>query len=541
MRMTCLRRFATAALALAAAAVVAAATAAAGIVEPGPYLSCVGDDGVTISWITSTASGSNYVEWGPTKALGNRQASYQDVEAVEDSGRYLVHSTRIKGLKAATEYYYRVVSGEDTNDDDGAPWSFRTFPPDGTKNFRFAVYGDTRYGGENARNESLRHKRVLRGIAGEDVGLILHVGDIAALTDNLIEWSGQHPLSGDPQGEFFRTAGGAFHIMQSKWIAVTKGNHEVMGRYRRIYEKIFEQPCAANGLGTNKSEAYYAFDYGSARIISLEHNGSTGFDYEGDPTREDQYHWLVGELENAQRAGKWIFVVVHQPPFVPDTDSTSKYNNGFMWSLQEYIVPLFQRYNVAMVFSGHNHVTVVWKKPLLYKGRGAGSPVIEQVDEGVRYQIQGADTADLHMADRDGNGKVETWVYDDQGSVGLYNGLKAAKYNLDVYAAGADANREVLPTYCIVEVKGDVCTVTTKGMYNSGRQDNENAEGKVLNIVKFERVSSLTPTGGDHSPMNISEYAKIPALRPLRKIAQIPRAIGGRYIWTCAVPGKGPR
>ncbi|HHN46378.1 MAG TPA: hypothetical protein ENN09_02950 [Planctomycetes bacterium] len=265
-----------------AATVIVAATmvfstgATAEILEPGPYVSCVTDNGVTVNWITNTATAVNAVEYGTTAAYGSSVPSYQDMAAEEDTGTYYVHSARITGLSASATYYYRVVSDAYTSDNEGAGWTVATFPAVGTQDFSFVVYGDSRYAGES-NTHLLWHEKVMRGVSKEPVPLILHGGDAISRTDRLIEWSGSHPSSGDPQGEFFRIAGGRFKVMQSKWIAVCKGNHELMGDYPTLYGKVFENPYSGNGLGVNASEDYFAFDYANARIIFLRHNGSEGF------------------------------------------------------------------------------------------------------------------------------------------------------------------------------------------------------------------------------------------------------------------------
>ncbi|MHC4713423.1 MAG: putative Ig domain-containing protein [Planctomycetota bacterium] len=490
-----MKRLASVILAAVAVSAVFAGVLSAAIVEPGPYISCVAPDAATITWITTNSTSDNHVNYGATSSLGSSESAYQSITASEDGGTFYVHSARITGLSADSTYYYEVVSDGAVHDDDGSPWTFKTFPPNGTQNFSFAVYGDTRYGGESPTWSTLWHERVMRGIVNENPPLILHAGDIVKYSDNIIEWTGDHAMSGDPMGEFFRTVGSTFKVQQGTWIAIAKGNHEVMGNYPTIYPKAFEMPYSGNGLGTNNTEDYYAFDYCNARIISILHNGSEGFDPEGDPTQQAQYSWLVSELEAAQSANKWIFVIIHQPAFVPDTSSSGKYGDGFMWCLQEYIVPLFQQYNVAMVFAGHNHVCVVWNNALDYKGRSAGYPVIDEVTDGVRYQIQGADTYDVHYVDNDGDGVVETYVHDDTGPLQPTEWLPymARKYELDVYAAGGDLNSSVRPTYCVVDVTGNSCTVTTKGMYNTPTIDNGSSVGTVLNTVTFSKVTGTMP------------------------------------------------
>ncbi len=476
-----------------------ASAAWGGILDPGPYVSCVTENSVVVSWMTDSDTSANSIDYGPTSAYGNSAVAYQSVVATEDTGTYYVHSSKLTGLSADTVYCYCAVSDGWTSDNTGAGWTVRTFPPAGTQDFSFIVYGDNRYGGDYD-SDPLWHEKVMRGIEKENSRLLLNVGDFVSTSNRIIEWSGDHPSSGDPQGEFFRIVGGRFELMQSVWIALCKGNHEVMGDHPDLYDKVFENPYDGNGMGGNVSEDYFAFDYANARIISLNHNGSEGFN-RADLANDEQYNWLVSELEAASTAGKWIFVMVHQPPLIPDTNSWSKHGDGYMFTLQEYIVPLFEQYGVNMVFAGHNHVYVRWEKALHFKGRDAAPPVVEEVDDGVRYLIQGTGTKDLHEVDSDTDGVVETYVCDKSGTDGQHAPWTAddnlAKYDLDVYACGGDLNRDPLPAYTIVSVSGDTCTVTTKGMYNANWSgDTGTTEGTVIDTASFSRAGGAGDDGG---------------------------------------------
>ena len=398
------------------------------------------------------------------------------------------------------------MSDSYVSDNDGAGWTVTTFPVVGTQDFSFIVYGDNRYAGENS-SQTLYHERVMRGIDNDSPRLVLNVGDVVARSNNFIEWSGQHASSGDPQGEFFRIAGGTFELMQSTWFVPCKGNHETIGDYPELFGKVFENPYDGNGMGANTSEDYFAFDYGNARIISLNNNGNEALN-EGDA----QYNWLVSQLQAAEAAGKWIFVMVHQPPFIVDTYSSGKWGDGYMWRLQHHVVPLFEQYGVHMVFSGHHHVYVRWHNPLHYKGQSATPPVIEEVSQGVRYMVEGTATRDIVNVDNNSNGKSETYVYDDTGTLNDYYGHGKVKlYDLSNTAAGEDVNHDALPMYTIVSVSGNTCTVTTKGMYNAGwGSDNGNTVGTVYDTDTFTRGAvapvadfSGSPTSGP-APLTVS-------------------------------------
>lgn len=430
------------------------------ILPPGPFISAVSDNSAIISWITNGPSTVNSVQFGTSTAYGLTAHAFQTDTATEDAGAYHVHAAKLTGLNAATRYYYRVRSDNAINDNAGVGWYFDTFPAVGTSDFSFMVYGDTRYNGEGP-SVDYYHEIVLGNMVQEDANLILHVGDAVYRIDNLLEWSGSLPLLGigDPVGEFFRLAGASqFPIIQRKWIAITKGNHEIAGVYEnaRIFEKTFEFPNAKNGLGTSPSESYYAFDYANARIIVLNHHSREHID-------STQLTWLENELQTAQAAGRWIFVTVHQPPIgikLAEGWGNTKLADGSMYLLEADVVPLFQQYGVDLVFSGHSHMYAAWEKALYYKGKSATPPVIEESDTGVRYMIQGTGTTGMHAIDLT-SGHAWSAVYDDEGPLSDYVGSGRIQfYPLDVTVSGAGSGAN--PLYSVITVSGDTCTVVTK-------------------------------------------------------------------------------
>jgi acid phosphatase type 7 len=141
------------------------------------------------------------------------------------------------------------------------------------------------------------------------------------------------------------------------------GNHDRQGRGRTAdtYRAFFSVP--ENGGDT---ERYYAFSYASTRFLILDSNV-----YSFSLT--DQTAWLERELIAARQdpAVHHIFVVMHHPPF-------SISLHGGARDLRERWTPLFERYQVSAVFSGHDHV-------------------YERAEhEGVRYFVSGGGGAPLY-------------------------------------------------------------------------------------------------------------------------------------------------
>lgn len=107
-----------------------------------------------------------------------------------------------------------------------------------------------------------------------------------------------------------------------KWRAAW-GNHDLGGS------------STATVLGAKAK--YYSFTNGSTRFIMLNGN---------DPTSSTQRTWLERTLKSAKEPVR--IVVEHQPPYTAGLHSPS-YEARTNW------VPLYKKYGVSLVLSGHNH------------------------------------------------------------------------------------------------------------------------------------------------------------------------------------------
>jgi 3',5'-cyclic AMP phosphodiesterase CpdA len=117
------------------------------------------------------------------------------------------------------------------------------------------------------------------------------------------------------------------------------GNHDRQGRGRTAdsYRAYFSVP-------DNGDARFYGFSYAAARFLVLDSN-------EYSFALSDQTAWLERELIAARQdaAVRHVFVVMHHPPF-------SIALHGGSRDLRERWTPLFEKYQVAAVFAGHDHV-----------------------------------------------------------------------------------------------------------------------------------------------------------------------------------------
>ena len=299
--------------ALAGLAMVVVATAVARADPPsvspprmikGPYLQNLAPTSVTVMWHLDEAAPARVVVEGPG---GQRAVEVRTARIGEATIDRLVPSSR---------YRYRVEAG-------GQTWrgDLTTAPEIGADvPFSFIVLGDTRSGLD-------AHRRVIERVAQEVPDFVVGTGDMVDDGSNQDQWQ-----------QFFDVEN---QLLRDNVYFPSIGNHDRQGRGRTAdtYRAFFAVPD--NGGDT---ERYYAFSYAAARFLVLDSN-------EYSFALSDQTAWLERELIAARQdpAVRHVFAVMHHPPF-------SISLHGGNRDLRERWTPLFEKYQVSAVFSGHDHV-----------------------------------------------------------------------------------------------------------------------------------------------------------------------------------------
>ncbi|HIA02023.1 MAG TPA: metallophosphoesterase family protein, partial [Myxococcales bacterium] len=196
--------------------------------KKGPYLQRVTQEGITITWQTSSSS-AGYVE-----VHGGAS-----VVMVDSGAKGTLHSTVINGLKKAKDYTYKIfVDGKDS----GEGGSFRTaVGPD--KAYRFLVYGDN-------RTQHTQHKKVIAAMMKEqDIAFVLNTGDMVSSGNNESHWQ-----------TFFEIE----TKMLRHWAFFgAVGNHEEYKGHANNFVKYFSLPPGG-------SDTYYSFRHGNAQFIVVD-------------------------------------------------------------------------------------------------------------------------------------------------------------------------------------------------------------------------------------------------------------------------------
>ena len=272
----------------------------------GPYLQSVLGNRAVIMWDTSLPS-SSVVEYGLT--IGTEYSTVSDELVTK-------HEVKLEDLKPETVYFYRIKSNGLTSD-----WySFKTAVNENTR-FSFIAYGD------NQMN-FLRHSEITSQFSKHDFDFIINCGDVV-----------QYGPRSDWDVEFFEPLE---NILTSKAIYSAIGNHE---QNSENYYKNFSNPDLEH-------ENYYSFKYGNCLFIFID-NPRVAYPHKAYYTDctigSPQYKWLESKLSsNEAQHAEWLFVVSHIPSY-------SAGSKDYFLANKEYLVPLFEKYNVDISFSGHVH------------------------------------------------------------------------------------------------------------------------------------------------------------------------------------------
>ncbi|MHA2092269.1 MAG: metallophosphoesterase [Candidatus Kariarchaeaceae archaeon] len=270
---------------------------------------------VTITWQTNTPSSENYVVYdkvthsSSTDPLADYSDSKTGIDFTYDEASGHIHMTTIDSLDPDTVYYFRCGG-------DVGGWSdermFETAPTSET-NFQFVVGADSRSLGDDMI-------AISQAMAQFNPSFVVHMGDMVDDGDDQSEWD----IWFDDVNDNWIGANG-FTIP----VIPALGNHEDNST------KYYEQFALPN------NEQWYYYDWGNVRIIVLNSDASSS------QIQIDQKVWLENVLDLTPTS-MWKMVFFHHNVYYSGRHENST-------DLQEYWVPLFDEYNVTLVFYGHDH------------------------------------------------------------------------------------------------------------------------------------------------------------------------------------------
>jgi hypothetical protein len=167
---------------------------------------------------------------------------------------------------------------------------------------------------------------VVERVRREVPDFILGTGDMVDSGSSEEQWQGFFDVERD--------------LLRENVLFPSLGNHDRQGAGRTAdnFRKYFSLP-----ENSPNPERYYAFTYGNSRFLILDSNAYAF-------ALTDQTAWIERELQQAalDRHIEHVFVSMHHPPF-------SISLHGGRTELRDAWTPLYEKYGVTAVFSGHDH------------------------------------------------------------------------------------------------------------------------------------------------------------------------------------------
>ena len=302
-----------------------------------PYIHQPDDVSASVVWET-TKKCFSWVEYGTTPELGQKGMP-QSQHGLFPSNRKL-HAIRLEALSPGTRYYYRAFSKEIV--EFGA---------------NHITYGAELHGDIRTFKTFSSAKQCFSFVTLQDIhGKVQNFDRLMELTD----WAGVDfvVLNGDMQEVETSPAEikqcvitpSLKHFARDLPFFYIRGNHECRGPDAGTLIEYFPN---RNG------RYYYTFCHGNAHFTVMdsgEDKEDSHKEYSGlvdfDRYRDEQTQWLkqVAESEH-YRSAAFRIALIHVPPY----RVTDWHVNRFM---QQHWVPIFNRTNLDLMISGHDHAYV---------------------------------------------------------------------------------------------------------------------------------------------------------------------------------------
>lgn len=283
-----------------------------------PYLQNVKTGGITIMWEAKEAAPFG-LRYGP----GPDPDRAAEITHEESGFETLIYKAVITGLEPDTEHRYRVTVEGGTRP--LAEGVFRTAPAT-PRPFAFGVWSDSQGPNKGAYPDDPYQptKAMLAHLAASGIDFGIAAGDLAEDGDSYMETRVMY---------LDRVAK---HLGRTVPWFVAWGNHD--GKRGDVMRKFADMP-SKDREGHDPGWGSFSFQYAGAHFVCIEYT----------TMKEDIPGWLEADLSSdAARNARFRFVTVHVPPFCEMWIDGEEF-------LREHMVPLVEKYNVDIVFSGHTH------------------------------------------------------------------------------------------------------------------------------------------------------------------------------------------
>ncbi|MGW0999455.1 purple acid phosphatase family protein [Streptomyces sp. NPDC002523] len=326
---------------------------------------------MTVSWITPQSVRRPQVRLGsPDAGLGRvvdaETRTYRDGLSTEE---VYVHHARLTGLRPDTTYVYAAVhdgataeTGSFTTAPRGrAAFTFTSFGDQATPNLRKTVKLPDGVPSPTGPYPLYTSDQVGSPASADIVAAVERVGPLF----NLVNGDLCYAAIGGYFGQSRTATWADWFISNSRstrlrpWMPCA-GNHENERGNGPIgyagYQTYFSLPDSTASADEETRGLWYAFTVGGVRFISLSNDDVAIQDaadrYVRGYSGGAQERWLERELRSARADDSvdWIVVCMHQPMI-----SSTRHGNGSDLGVRQTWGPLFDRYGVDLVVSGHEH------------------------------------------------------------------------------------------------------------------------------------------------------------------------------------------
>ena len=392
--------------------------------------------------------------------------------------QYVTNRVTVTGLVPGNTYYYCVVKN-------GVDSEVRSYTLSSTDDVKFLVVGDPQIGASKgqtvdgavnaedggaantaARNDAFSWDRTLDIAYGQNPD-----------TDFIVSCGDQVNKTGKVKEEEFAGYLNASALAYLP-VATTIGNHDSL---TEDYSNHFTTPNET-GLGETKAGGDYYYSYGDILFIFLNTNNYNAAEHKK----------AVEEAVASNPKAKWRIVTIHQDIYGSGLDHSD--TDGMI--LRTQLTPIFDQYDVDVVLQGHDHTYS--RSKMLYGD-------VQQHDN---YEFQLNETGDdydwEHAFDKTASKKIA--LYPDDSDAQAQADLEAfhkdnACYTIEdtegnqvvnpkgtLYittnsASGskyyelaktqqdyiAKRSQNWLPSYSVVDVKGDRLTISTYQITDDGQ------------------------------------------------------------------------
>ena len=243
--------------------------------------------------------------------------------------RYVCHAT-LSGLAPDTRYRFKIVA-------DGTASDVRTFRTAGQKgSWNFVAFTDFQH---RENPVTLPLIRQMKEMAHPD--LVVFSGDMIDVAGNEYEWS--FVLDNDIFRDFVYAASPGDHAY---WASdKTPEGHYPQYDYAHTFNHLFHFP--QNGAPSSRNTSYW-FRYNNILFVALDMNNS---DIASGARFNEQVKWFEETLDRLEGSYQYLVVYEHKSIFGSEIVDAAVARN-----LRPQWYPVFQKYKVDLVLSGHDHI-----------------------------------------------------------------------------------------------------------------------------------------------------------------------------------------